>query len=170
MPNSENSIPSPSLKKLSNNSYQINTPCRRVGLKRKSTGTPIQTNFLKKSKTNITSEISKCLEFNENTTKIETEVKDKLIPKLNYNMKAIQKSILNKQQKIVELKSELKNSEQHNLSNIQELSEKWLRVCQEALMSLFHLINQKQNSICHTVEDFIAELAAKKKVAGYQHR
>ncbi|VVC37254.1 Hypothetical protein CINCED_3A011029 [Cinara cedri] len=112
MPNSENSIPSPSLKKLSNNSYQINTPCRRVGLKRKSTGTPIQTNFLKKSKTNITSEISKCLEFNENTTKIETEVKDKLIPKLNYNMKAIQKSILNKQQKIVELKSELKNSEQ----------------------------------------------------------
>lgn len=90
----------------------MNTPCRRIGLKRKSTGTPLHTNIFKKNKTNITSETSKCLEFNENTTKIDAEAKDKLIVKLNYNRSVVQKTILDKQQKIIELKSVLNNSEQ----------------------------------------------------------
>lgn len=112
MSDSGNSVPSPLLNKLSNNSYKVNTPCRRIGLKRKSTGTLLHTNILKKNKTNITSETSKCLEFNENTTNIETEAKDKLIPKLNYNKDVVPKNLLNKQQQIKELKAELKNSEQ----------------------------------------------------------
>jgi len=47
---------------------------------------------------------------------------------------------------------------QHNLDHIQILSKKWLKVCQEALLSLFNKLNQNQNTNLVTMEDLIRNL------------
>lgn len=98
MSSDENAIPS------TNTSNKMYTPCRRIGLKRKSTGTPFHTNSLKKTKE---SQARNCLEFNE----ADIITKDKCIPILNFKEDLIQKIKIKKHQ-IEELKSELKNSEQ----------------------------------------------------------
>lgn len=47
---------------------------------------------------------------------------------------------------------------QHNLNQIQELTNKWLRVCQEALISLLNQLNRNENSILYSMEDLITNL------------
>jgi len=107
MSNDENPIQSPTICKLLTTKNKMYTPCRTVGLKRRSTCSPLHTNVLKKTK--VISEVTKYIQLNENSMTINTEVKDKSIPKLNY-MKS--RNIIDKQCEIEELRSELKNSEQ----------------------------------------------------------
>lgn len=45
---------------------------------------------------------------------------------------------------------------QHNLEEIQKLSNKWLKVCQEAIMSLFNKLNDNPNHI--TIKELITNL------------
>lgn len=112
MSDDENPVPSPTLSKLSNTSTnKMYTPCRRVGLKRRSINTPPCTNILKKTK--VINETVKRIEFNENAMGINYKAEDMCMPKLNYNDKdMIQKNIIDKQREIDELRSEFRNSEQ----------------------------------------------------------
>lgn len=95
---------SPSIIKLSNTTCKMLTPCRRVGLKRKSlcSPSPLHTNKLKKSK--LINETKIRIEFDEGTINKNTNEKDEAI--------GIQKRIADKQYEVDQLKSELKNSEQ----------------------------------------------------------
>lgn len=108
----KNLIPSPAYK--SSNSNTVNkmyTPCRRIGLKRKSISSPFHTNNPKK--TNLFSCISnEDMIYNENSIVLNTKAKDKSTLKINSNKDVIPSNIEDKQRKIEELKSELKNSEQ----------------------------------------------------------
>lgn len=47
---------------------------------------------------------------------------------------------------------------QHNLDQINKLSKKWLNVCQEALTSLFHKLNENDSHNLHTMKDLIRSL------------
>lgn len=109
MSDDENSISSQTSYKLSNvtNKMYTSSPCRRVGLKRKS-GVPFH-NILKK--TNTLDKTKKSIEFDKNVI-INTESKDKFISILNCKQNKIQKSKVEKQREIEELKSEIKNSKQ----------------------------------------------------------
>lgn len=109
MSDNKNSIPSTTLCKLSPTSNKMYTPCRRVGLKRKSTGTLTPKTTLKKIK--VIDETSKSIEFAENTITQNIKLKDKSILKLEYEDE-MPSNLLDKHRLIEELKSELKNSEQ----------------------------------------------------------
>lgn len=102
MSNNDNSIPLQTSPKLLNVTNKIYTPspCRRVGLKRMSNSIPLH-NISKKTKI-----------FDENVMNINTQSKDKFISDLNCTQNKIQKSKIEKQREIEELKSELKNSKQ----------------------------------------------------------
>lgn len=107
MTENQNPTLSPSVCKLTNSTDIIRTPCRRLGLKRRSISTPLHTNIFKKFKDNDETKVI------ENVDTSSTKANDNhLVPGLNYNKKVLQKNILDKQLKIEELKSELKNSEQ----------------------------------------------------------
>ncbi|XP_015369998.1 PREDICTED: uncharacterized protein LOC107166025 [Diuraphis noxia] len=153
MSDNKNSIPSPTLCKLLPTSNKMYTPCRRVGLKRKSTGTLAPKTTSKKIK--VVDETSKSIEFAENTITQNIKPKNDSILKLENEMPS---NLLDKHRVIKVLKSELKNSEQHNLDQIKSLSKKWLNVCQEALRSLFNKLNENENSNVHTIEDLIKSL------------
>lgn len=99
----DENFPQKTLTKLSNatNKMYNPSPCRRVGLKRKSSSTLFHTNIiLKKTRTLI--------ELDESITIINSNAKDKL----NCKWSGIQKNELEKQCKIEELKSELENNKQ----------------------------------------------------------
>lgn len=108
----ENLVHSPAVCKLSNlNSVnKMYTPCRRVGLKRKSINSPLLSNISKK-KNVFGHEVNKCT-FNENSIILNPDEEDQSILKIKTNEDVIQCNIKNKQRKIEELKTELKNSEQ----------------------------------------------------------
>lgn len=84
------------------------SPCRRVGLKRKSTGTLTPKTVLKKLK--VSDETSKSIEFGE-TKRQNIKGIEKSISKFDYEDERSSNSI-DKHHVIEELKSELKNSEQ----------------------------------------------------------
>lgn len=110
MSDDEKSVQSQTPYKLSSKSNKLCTPCRTVGLKRRSNSTPFHPNSLKKTK-----EISgavKCMNFDKNVININTESKDKSIIKLNIHTNLKQKNLIEKQHEIEELRSELKNSKQ----------------------------------------------------------
>ncbi|XP_050537348.1 uncharacterized protein LOC126903283 isoform X2 [Daktulosphaira vitifoliae] len=118
------------------------TPCRRMGLKRKSLGSPLHSSLKKKIKPSN--------EFLEKTASTKNKYDICMIDgKLQ-----IQSRITYKQKKIEELNYEIKNSKQHNLLQIQDLSKKWLCVCQDALKSL----HQKLMNNAQTMEDLIISL------------
>lgn len=156
MSDNENSIPSPTISKLSTSgtTNKMFTPCRTVGLKRKSTGTLTPKTISKKIK--FIDDTSKSTELAENVTTLNIKAKDKSISKLEYDDET--SHLLEKRRIIEELMSELKNSEQHNLDQIQKLTKKWLNACQEALTSLFNKLNEKGNSNLQTIEDLIRNL------------
>lgn len=107
MSNNKNNISSYSFNKSLNSPNIVRTPCRRMGLKRKSIGTQIHMDILKKSK------VENEIKVVESLMTSNVEASDsKSILKLNYTNGITQKNILDKQQKIEELKSELKNSKQ----------------------------------------------------------
>lgn len=110
MSDNENSIPSPTLSKLSTSgsTNKMFTPCRTVGLKRKSTGTLTPKTISKKIK--FIDDTSKSTEFGENVTTLNIKAKDKSISKLEYEDET--SHLLEKRRIIEELMSELKNSEQ----------------------------------------------------------
>jgi uncharacterized protein with WD repeat len=105
-----NSIPSPILCKLSNTTCKTFTPCRTIGLKRKSSSTPSYKNELKKTK--LLNETRKCIQFDEDVKSIKTKTKDKSNSITSYKRDMKHISVLEKQRKIENLKSEIKNSEQ----------------------------------------------------------
>lgn len=110
MSDDENLVPSPTSFKVSNTTInKMYTPCRRVGLKRRSVNSQSCTNILKKTKVN--NETVKHIEFDENATV--TNYEEKVLPKLNYNDKnIIKKNIIDKQHEIEKLRSEFRNCEQ----------------------------------------------------------
>ncbi|XP_003245004.1 uncharacterized protein LOC100570920 [Acyrthosiphon pisum] len=148
-------ISSPTLCKLSRTSDKMYTPCRRVGLKRKSTGTLTPKTIPKKIK--VIDDLNLSTEFGENVETQNNIPKNNSISKLEYEDET-PSNLLDKHRVLEELKSELKNSEQHNLDQIKKLSKKWLNVCQEALTSLFNKLNENENSNLHTIEDLIRSL------------
>jgi len=115
MSDDEKRITSPALCKLSSTNNKMYTPCRTIGLKRRSTGTPLHTNSLKKVK--LISEEKK-IELNKNSIAINGVTQDKSNRKLNYNVCIKPTSILNKQREIEQLKSELKNCEQVRINTL----------------------------------------------------
>ncbi|XP_025198206.1 uncharacterized protein LOC112596658 [Melanaphis sacchari] len=155
MSDNENPVLSPTLCKLSSNTNKLYTPCRRVGLKRKSTGILTPKTVLKKIK--VSDETSKSTELTENSTTLNVKDEDKSVPKLECKDETTS-NLLEKRRMIEELKSELKNSEQHNLDEIKKLSKKWLNVCQEALTTLFNKLNENENSSIQTIEDLIRKI------------
>ncbi|XP_060843064.1 uncharacterized protein LOC132923225 [Rhopalosiphum padi] len=155
MSDNENPTPSPTLCKPSSTTNKMYTPCRRVGLKRKSIGILTPKTISKKMK--FIDETSKSTEFTENANTLNIKAKDKSISKLEYEDETTS-NVPEKRRVIEELKSELKNSEQHNLEQIKKLSKKWLNVCQEALTSLFNKLSENENSNLQTIEDLIKNL------------
>jgi len=113
MSDNENSVPSPTLCKLSHTSNKMYTPCRRVGLKRKSTGALTPKTIPKKIK--VIGETSTSIELVENAVTKNIKPKNKSIFKLKYEDET-PSNLLDKHRVIEELKSELKNSEQVGLS------------------------------------------------------
>jgi len=109
MSDNENPIPSPTLCKLSRTSDKMYTPCRTVGLKRKSTGTLTPKTISKKMK--VVDDTSKFTTFDENAVTQYNKPKNKLISKLEFENET-PSSLSDKHRLIEELKSELKNSEQ----------------------------------------------------------
>jgi len=109
MSDNQNPIPSPTVCKLSRTSDKMYTPCRRVGLKRKSTGTLTPKTIPKKIK--IIDDLNLSTEFVENLETQNNIPKNKSISKLEYE-DVTPLNLLNKHRVIEELKSELKNSEQ----------------------------------------------------------
>lgn len=116
--------------KLSNSTSKIFTPCRRVGLKRKSLGSPspLHTNILKKSKP--INETEKRIEFDENTLNKNISEKDEAT--------GIRKRIADKQREIEQLKSELKNSEQVENHLLKKKRNKYLLIISEKLIFTFY--------------------------------
>jgi len=112
MSDNENSIPSPTLSKLSTSgtTNKMFTPCRTVGLKRKSTGTLTVTPKTISKKIKFIDDTSKSTELAENVTTLNIKTKDKSISKLEYDDET--SHLLEKRRIIEELMSELKNSEQ----------------------------------------------------------
>ncbi|KAL4149750.1 hypothetical protein QTP88_003619 [Uroleucon formosanum] len=155
MSDNQNPIPSPTLCKLSRTSDKMYTPCRRIGLKRKSTGTLTPTTISKKIK--VIDILLNSTEFGENVEIQNNKQKNKSISKLEYEDEK-PSNLLDKHRLIEKLKSELKNSEQHNLDQLKKLSKKWLNVCQEAVTSLFNKLNENENANLHTIEDLIKSL------------
>lgn len=47
---------------------------------------------------------------------------------------------------------------QHDLNQILGLTNKWLRVCQEGLMSLLNQLNRNEIATVHSMEDLIKNL------------
>lgn len=111
MSDNENPIPSPTSCKLSHISNKMYTPCRTVGLKRKSTGTLTPKTIPKKIK--VIDETSKSITFAENAATQNIKPKNKSISRLEFKDET---NLLDKHRVIEELKSELKNSEQVDLS------------------------------------------------------
>lgn len=109
MSDNKNVIPSLTLCKLSHTSNKMYTPCRTVGLKRKSTGTLTPKTTSKKIK--FIDETSKSIEFSENTVTQNIKLKNKSISKLEYEDE-MPSNLLDKHRVLEELKSELINSEQ----------------------------------------------------------
>lgn len=106
------SSPSPNVHKSSNTPNRMLTPCRSVGLKRKSTGTPsLHANIVKKTK--FISEAKKSIEFDDSrvvTTTAGVKSENKLS---NCNEEdTIRKNITDKRREIDQLKCELRNSHQ----------------------------------------------------------
>lgn len=109
MSDNQNPIPSPTLCKLSRTSDKMYTPCRRIGLKRKSTGTLTPTTISKKIK--VIDNLLNSTEFGENVETQNNKQKNKSISKLEYEDEK-PSNLLDKHRLIEKLKSELKNSEQ----------------------------------------------------------
>lgn len=86
------------------------TPCRAVGLRRRSSGTPsLHANVLKKTK--FAGEAKKCIEFNDSevaTTTVGVASENKLTNEED----RIRKNIKDKRREIEQLKCELRNSRQ----------------------------------------------------------
>jgi len=84
------------------------TPCRRVGLKRKSIGTLTPKTIMKKIK--VIDETSKPIELGKDRT-TQNIIANKSVSKLEHEDES-PSNLLDKRRVIEELKSELKNSEQ----------------------------------------------------------
>lgn len=104
-----NSSPAACKLSLSNSANKMYTPCRRVGLKRKSLSSPLHSNISKKI--NLFGHEAYECRFNESSVVLNAE-EEKSKLKIKSNEEVIQSSIKYKQFKIEELKTELKNSEQ----------------------------------------------------------
>lgn len=156
MSDNESSIPSPTLSKLSTSgtTNTLFTPCRTVGLKRKSTGTLTPKTISKKIK--FIDDTSKSTEVAENVTTLNVKAEDDSILELEYDDETL--LLLEKRRIIEDLISELKNSEQHNLDQLEKVTKKWLSACQGAVTSMFNKINEKGNSNIKTIEDLIRHL------------
>ncbi|XP_050435799.1 uncharacterized protein LOC126842725 [Adelges cooleyi] len=136
-----------------NNAF-VSTPCRRMGLKRKSIGSPLHSEVMKKTKC-----LNEAKTAAKNLLRASIQItKGSNSTNLTDSSLTIKSKIIDKQNKIKELGTELKNSEQHNLFKIQKLSEKWLRVCQEALKSLFEKLKDSSDFNGHSLEDLIKHL------------
>lgn len=94
----------------SNTVNKMYTPCRRVGLKRKSVSSPIHSNISKKK--NLFGHEANENISNESSLVLNAEKQDKSILKIKSTEDFMQDNIKDKQRKIEELKTELKNSEQ----------------------------------------------------------
>lgn len=108
----ENLISSPAACKLSltNTTNKMYTPCRRVGLKRKSVSSPFHSNISKKI--NLFGHEANQHSFNESSVVLNAEEEEKSKLKIKSNEDVIRGNIKDKQRKIEELKTELTNSEQ----------------------------------------------------------
>lgn len=109
MSDNKNSKPSLTICKLSPTSNKMYTPCRRVGLKRRSTSTLTPNTTLKKIK--VIDETSRSIEIAESTITQNIQPKNKSILKLVYEDE-MPFNLLDKHRIKEELKSELKNSKQ----------------------------------------------------------